>query len=290
VTEDREDIAGATGSFPFPCIVKPVRSFNTPFPSGKKNFVAESSRQLVDFYRQHPNLVGKTLWQEIIEGDDDSIHQCTLLIRKSGEVGPATCVRKIRQYMPGYGIMSFGHSERNDCLVTQSVRLLNQLNYRGLASLEFKYRSDGRCYFIEMNPRLPWYNSLFADANVNISYFAYLDLTESGVQVAPVEQRNDVYWLSFTKDLGSFLRKGKRDPVSAFQWLRSILAARSHAWWDWRDAKPFLASTLHLLGLGFDRMAGAVASVVSQSFHVSPGAGRDAGERLLPEASRQPKG
>ena len=51
------------------------------------------------------------------------------------------------------------------------------LGYRGLGSLEFKYRhKDSGYYFIEMNTRLPWYNGVFADAGVNLPHLAYLDL------------------------------------------------------------------------------------------------------------------
>src|SRR5437867_3552261 len=65
-----EDIRLAAQAFSFPCVVKPFRSFRTAFPSGRKNYVATSARDLLRFYEQYPDLVGTTLWQEVIDGPD----------------------------------------------------------------------------------------------------------------------------------------------------------------------------------------------------------------------------
>lgn len=79
----------------------------------------------------------------------------------------------------GYGIVRSLATERVEFIVAESARILEALEHRGLASLEFKVcQADGRHYFIEMNPRLPWDNSLFADAGVNLAYPAFPDLTQ----------------------------------------------------------------------------------------------------------------
>ena len=141
--------------------------------------IAQTPDDLGEFYGLNPELRGRTLWQEIIKGGDDSVFQCNVLVTARGLMGATVCIRKIHQYPPGFGSMSFGRTERVEFIVAESARILEALEYRGLASLEFKVcPADGRYYFIEMNPRLPWYNSLFADAGVNPSHPAFRDLTE----------------------------------------------------------------------------------------------------------------
>jgi predicted ATP-grasp superfamily ATP-dependent carboligase len=195
-------------------------------------------------------LIGQTIWQEVIEGKDEDIFQCTVLVRESGEITALFGIRKIRQFPPGYGIMCFGRSEENEIVAGMTLKLLRFLNYRGLASLEFKRQPrDNGYYFIEMNPRLPWYNALFADAGVNLPYLAYLDLTQkSELENLKPQQRNGVYWISFKADLGSFLRTRRERSESAWQWIKSVEKARSYAWWSWRDTLPFFRATVDWLG------------------------------------------
>ncbi len=256
ITQPDEDLARSARDFPYPCVVKPVRSFGIPFPPGMKNFVVYSPKDLVDFYKNNPGLKGATIWQKIIEGGDENIFQCTALIRQSGEVGAVSCVRKIRQNPPGYGSMCFGRSEWNHVVVFEALKLLRLLGHQGFASLEFKYQpKDGCYYFIEMNPRLPWYSMLFADAGINLPYLGYLDLTEQAdFLTLKREQQDEVYWINFKGELGRVVRTPQKSPISLLQWLGSMARARSYAWWEWKDPQPFLVATLHLVGRGIQRL------------------------------------
>jgi predicted ATP-grasp superfamily ATP-dependent carboligase len=248
ITQPGEDLAASVKDFSFPCLIKPIRSFQTGFPY-ERNFWAESPAALLEFYRQNPALLGLTIWQEIIEGEDDEVFQCTTFIRKSGEFGPLFLIRKIHQFPPGFGSMCFGRSEENDCVARDAVSLLHLLDHRGFASLEFKRRPrDGGYYFIEMNPRLPWYNALFRDAGINLPFLAYLDLSErSQFELATTKQKNDVYWITLERDFKWFLQKRRVHRTNLQRWLTSVLKARSFAWWSWRDPLPFFHSTLRLL-------------------------------------------
>jgi predicted ATP-grasp superfamily ATP-dependent carboligase/peptidoglycan/xylan/chitin deacetylase (PgdA/CDA1 family) len=261
VTRPDEDLAGLAEGLSFPCLIKPNRSFDTPFPADIKNVIVRSPAELLAFYQAHPELRGATVCQEIIEGGDDAIFQCTALIRASGEVGAVFCARKLHQYRPGYGVMCFGRSEENDVVAALTLRLLRALQYRGLASLEFKRRAqDDRYYFIEMNPRLPWYNSLFLGAGVNLPYLAYLDLA-GGPRSHPivVRQRDGVHWISFKLNLGWLLMSPGKIRVRLLSWLRSLARARSYAWLDWRDPMPFLRATTNLAARLCQELYAAIA-------------------------------
>lgn len=267
ITARGEDLGRTAGSFTYPCIVKPSQSFGADFPPGLKNFVAESREALDGFLAAHPTLAGSTIWQEVVPGGDDTIFQCTVLVSEAGATGGVCTIRKIHQYPPGFGITSLGRTEANPDIVRESRRLLESLSYRGIASLEFK-RYGGSHYFIELNPRLPWYNALFTDAGVNLPYLAYRDLV--GEPLATVVQRNAVYWASLGEELGWLARSRRRERVSLLAWLGGIARARSRAWWNWGDPVPALRALAHLVGQIFGRKRNRLGP--------APSAG--AGERL----------
>lgn len=225
--------------FPYPCIVKPLHRYTAAFPGPSKVFLAESRDKLMEFVESHPQLIGTTLIQEVVEGGDDQIFQCTALVKNSGEIGAYATVRKLRQYRPGYGSMCYGRTEPNDAIVQEAFKLLHALGYRGLGSLEFKYRPrDRKYYFIEMNTRLPWYNGVFADAGVNFAHLAYEDLMDVHGTQRP-EQKQNVFWMSVRENRYWYVetepRRGKM-----WEWIRSVVGANSYAWWNWRDPMPSL--------------------------------------------------
>lgn len=247
-TQTDEDLGRSARDFAFPCLVKIVRHFDRAALPPVDLVVFHSAVELLALYHRHPELRGKTLWQEIIEGEDDNVFECNVLIRRSGDVGGIVSVRRLRQYPPQFGMMSYGRSEENEVVIAETLKLLQLLNYRGLANVEFRYQpKDDRYYFIEMNPRLPWSTFLFTEAGVNLPYRAYLDLigAEDG-SAFRTKQEDGVYALSFNHDVGWYARtRGERE-TRLWQWLQSLRKARAHAWWDWRDPKPGLRAGLHL--------------------------------------------
>jgi predicted ATP-grasp superfamily ATP-dependent carboligase len=242
-THPADDISSRAKEMPFPCLVKPIHRQAATFPIAAKVFIARNHHELESFLRANPQLMGATLAQELIEGGDDQIFQCTALVKHSGDMVHAT-VRKLHQFPPGYGTMCHGKTERNDELVSESLKFLEALGYRGLGSLEFKYRqSDNRYYFIEMNTRLPWYNGIFNDAGVNLPYLAYLDLVgqPDAVELRTTQQR-EIAWTSYRQYSAWYKETRKEHPISRWSWICSVGRVRSFAWWNWRDPMPFVAS------------------------------------------------
>ena len=128
--------------------------------------------------------------------------------------------------------MCFGRTETNGIVVSESLRLVRLLGYRGLASIEFKRRaSDNRYYFIEMNARLPRYCGLLADAGVNLPHLGYLDLTAADRRSDPsLQQHDNVYWLAVGEDFLSVRQSREPRQGTLVRWIRSIRPARSFAW------------------------------------------------------------
>ena len=245
VSRKDDDMAAIARDFPYPCLVKPVHRYTASFPvESAKVFIARTPDELSEFFYKYPQLRGATLVQELIEGGDDQVFQCTTLVNQAGELVAYSTVRKLRQYPAGYGSMCYGRTEANETLAAEALKLVRALGYRGLGSLEFKHRErDGGYYFIEMNTRLPWYNGIFADAGLNLAHMAYLDaIGQATASPAMPRQRNNTAWISF-HNYSRWRREARSSsPLPVTKYLSAVAGTQSYAWWNWRDPAPFLAS------------------------------------------------
>ncbi|HSE53996.1 MAG TPA: hypothetical protein VLB00_17535 [Gemmatimonadales bacterium] len=233
----------------WPVIVKPRSGGDTPFPPGEKNAIVGNAGELTSLYRNLPALLGRTLCQEIVTGPDSDIYQVTALMRSGGREPVVSCVRKRRQYPRQRGTTSFGLTEWNPLLVEPALRVLGALGWRGIGSIEFKLGPGGTPYFIELNPRLPWYNHLFAASGVNLPELMYHDLTDAGAAGGDVpKQRDGVAWGHLANDLASHRAARPRPGVGAWiRWAVEHATARSSAWRCFSDPRPALAAYSALL-------------------------------------------
>jgi predicted ATP-grasp superfamily ATP-dependent carboligase len=244
------DVRADAHEFVYPCLVKPITRFRAGLPADAKTITCSSEDDLVALYQQTPDLLGRTVWQEIVEGEDDAIYQGTVLCPRPGEVAAIACVRKIRQFVPGFGITSFGRTEWQPDVVEQTTRLVEALQWTGIGSVEFKRSArDGQFYFIEMNPRVPWYNVLFADAGINLPFLSWCTLT--GDSVPAVRQTDGLAWISLASDVASFWHRHGCRSLSTRAWLGSLGNARSFSWFDAADPLPALATAVRQSALAW---------------------------------------
>ncbi len=232
----------------FPVIVKPRYTFGTGFPG--KNAVFDEPRALLNFFSGN-NLLGHCVIQQIIPSGDGDIIVTASYSADNGVVQAMYSGRKIRQHLPDYGATCFGISERHPDLEKQSRRFLENIGYKGFAALEFaRSREDGRAYFLELNTRTYYHNQLFADAGVDLTQVGYLSASGHDFRslLGPLEQREGLIWLDFRRDFQSMRIKRRQGRIRVAQWLRSIVAARSFAYWDWRDPVPFVLACIWRTG------------------------------------------
>src|SRR5207302_2573020 len=138
ITSAQDNMPRIAHDFVYPCLIKPVHRYTAGFPvEAAKVLIAQDARQTLDFFEQYPQLKGGTLMQELIEGGDDQVFQCTALVDRKGEIAAYSTVRKLRQFPPGFGSMCYGRTERNETMAAEAFKLLRALGYRGLGSLEF---------------------------------------------------------------------------------------------------------------------------------------------------------
>jgi predicted ATP-grasp superfamily ATP-dependent carboligase len=237
-----EELEHTAARLSFPVIVKPRYTYGTNFPG--KNAIIRTASEIAGFFSEH-HLLGSCVIQEIVPSGDGDILVTATYSGKDGRVRAIYSGRKLRQYLPDYGATCFGLSERHRDLEEASIRFLEGIGYTGFAALEFaRSRDDGRAYFIELNTRTYYHNQLFADAGVDLTRIAFLDLTgrEALSKAVACRQRDGIVWLDFRRDFQSMRIKRRAGQISIGSWLLSLARARSFAVWDWRDPLPFLSA------------------------------------------------
>ncbi len=243
-----DDIDVILAEFKFPVIIKPLNTFSTTFPGNKKNIIIEDRDSLVRLFKNNNSLFGNCIIQEIIIGHDGNIVICSVYFSRDSEPLGVYTGRKIRQYLPDYGVTSYGVSEYIPEVEQISIRFLKSIGYKGLATLEFaRDIKSGEYYFLELNGRSYYHNMLFTDCNMNLSYIAYCDTVGIDLHEKFKRQREGLIWIDFSRDIASFWRKRKEHKIKFMEWLYSVTRARSFAVFNKSDILPFLYSTWLLL-------------------------------------------
>ena len=246
VPEGPEDIEHAAGQFRFPVIIKPALQEDPDFPG--KNVIVDDAAGLVAFYDDHPDLVRRTMFQELIPSGDGHIIGVNTYSGADGRVLAWTSHRRLRQWLPDRGASCYAVSEKQTALRELTVRLLDDLGYVGFAGVEYAEDvSTGEHSFLELNARVVLPNQLFADAGVDLTAIGYLEMCGRPTPQGVVQQ-DGVYWMDFHRDLPSSFIRWRRGQLGIREWIGDLRRVSSRATFDVRDPKPFVAS-LALLAL-----------------------------------------
>lgn len=237
------ELRAQAGQMRFPVLVKPADTFARPLPTGEKNVFFAERRALLDWAGAYAHGLSNMVFQEVIESGDGHIWLCGLLLDARSQPVLCASIRKVRQYLPDYGITSLGVTAPNPEIEAISKRLMTGLGYRGICTLEFaRDRRTGRHLLIEINPRTTYPNQLFTDAGVDFAQGLYRLLC--GEQVAAQEARPGLVWIDFARDLGSFKQKRAAGKLTLAGWLATVAAARSFAVFAADDLEPHLVESL----------------------------------------------
>ncbi len=231
----------AAASISYPCIVKPEDSYTGDFPG--KLFVASDRDALTVFFAKYPGACSGTLIQEIIPGDEKNIYQCTGYIPEQGGQAHLFTIQKIHQYPPNFGITTLGRGLENPRLAELTRGLLGGLGYRGFFSVEYKQHAvTGKYYLIEVNPRLPWYNSLFTFSGVNFPHIQYQSLVNPGEeQDLSATRKEGLFWIYLRNEAAGYLKRRKAGEDITFRgYWKYLFRKKAFAYLDRSDPLPFV--------------------------------------------------
>ena len=168
-----DDLSIIKDEITFPVVLKPYRS--RIFYDGKllpaTVDYASSWKDLVQLWDQFPFLEHKFLLQEKVKGAGKGI----FALYNSGRAVTFFAHKRIREKPPSGGVSVLRESVPVDPLLCDlSKRLLDNVNWHGVAMVEFKVSVDGIPYLMEVNARFWGSLQLAIDAGVDFPYLLYL--------------------------------------------------------------------------------------------------------------------
>jgi predicted ATP-grasp superfamily ATP-dependent carboligase len=229
----------------YPCILKPDYSRSgARVLSGRKLLVVDSPRELLDAWAALNADHISCVVQEIVPGPDTALVSYLGFWDGEGRERASITKRKLRQFPALYGNGSIQRTEDLPLVAEYSRRLLQALDFRGFAGVEFKEDPrDGSLKFIEINPRSSAMNELAVVAGVDFPWIAYRSLAGQFAPTEPPAFRAGVTCVNEEWDVQAFLEQYRAGEISFGEWRKSlrgahrIIAARD-------DPKPFVAGLL----------------------------------------------
>ncbi len=267
---DRADAVAAIGdTVGYPCILKPALRLDA-----FKAAIARSPHELTALYSRASQHGGDFIVQEWIGGRDGDVYFCYAYIGRDGRPRGVFVGRKLRQFPRGTGIAVESEGCNEEFVLEESLRILEQSEYRGFGSTEFRRDATGAFYLIEMTVGRTDYNVACAIANgVDLPVLGYYDTVRIAVDSKPPRQVNRRRWVDVeynVKALWEERRAEHRTRVRTIAMIvRSVVGTRVFTLFDPGDPRPFLAYVVTRIGgiprAILRRMGGRLARVASAS-------------------------
>jgi predicted ATP-grasp superfamily ATP-dependent carboligase len=195
-----EDLDAIDASFPIG--VKPAVKEDFFYATKAKAWRANNRDELRDLFLKASSHVGSNeiLVQEIIPGDGRcQFSSCVLF--KNGVAIANMEAQRWRQHPPEFGrAATFVESIDLPEIVEPSLRFLREINYYGLAEVEYKLdHRDGKYKLLDVNARTWGFHALGRPAGVDFSYLLFAD--QVGEIVGPCRGRAGVGWIRMITDI-----------------------------------------------------------------------------------------
>ena len=224
----------------FPLLVKPLRrekcwDVATPAKAAIVRHQGELDALVELLHVQHPQVIV----QQPVPGPETLLESYHVYVDSSGSVAAEFTGRKVRTYP-----MALGHSTAvvtSDApdVVRLGREIVEALDLRGVAKLDFKRDADGRLWLLEVNPRFNMWHNVGAAAGVNIPAVVWADLV--GLPRPPMTPaRPGVAWCRVERDYLAAREEG----MNMWTWLRWTAAAETKTPLDFSDPVPMLAGAL----------------------------------------------
>ena len=199
------DAARLAREVAYPCILKPreQRSFTEQF--GVKVIAIPDAAEFIDWARRTAGH--GMLAQEIVPVTPDGFHSLCAYVAPGGATLGAFVGRKVEQYPGGFGTGCLVESAALPLLVERGVRVLQALNYHGIAEVEFLYDPrDGEHKLLDVNTRVWKWIGLPIAAGVDLPWLAYA--TTIGRALDPVAPRSGRQTWVYLKDYMALRKMG----------------------------------------------------------------------------------
>ncbi len=229
----------------FPVIAKPVfRGISSDTNEAEKfRFLNDNRLKLIqntdelrDFIEKAGDYKKYIVFQQFVRGMSDMMHTVGIYANENSEVLSVFTGRKVRGYPADSGDNVVGESYKvPDSIIKNSVRIVKEMKYSGIA--EFEYKKDevtGDYFLIEINPRAWSWIGITPYCGVNIPVIAYQNMTGGDVAIENQQYNYNFRYVKLMQDFSNCLfRYRKMHP----KWSMGILE-----WWkETRSTKKIYA-------------------------------------------------
>ncbi len=191
----------------------------------------------------------RVLLQRFIPGRGAGV----FMLYQQGKLRAQFAHRRLREKPPKGGVSVLSESTRLEPkLAEQSEKLLDALDWHGIAMVEFRHGEDGRFYLMEINPRLWGTTQLAIAAGVDFPRLLYRLAIEEPLGPAPAYRLGQrLRWIP--GDIDHLYLRGKEEgALSVLRGLWAFATTRlqgtDYDTWRWSDRGPIWEELKQYLG------------------------------------------
>jgi len=193
--------------------------------------ILTSPQKAEEYINNNQKYSNHIILQEYVKGLSNQMYTVGVYANKNSKVLGLFTGRKVRGYPADSGDCIVGQVETVPKFIVElSKDIVREINYSGIAEIEFKRDEDsGDFYLIEINPRSWSWIGITAHCGVNLSLIAYLDLTGQQVDYKQsLISTGSVKYVKIISDFINCLFRYKNDQpewkVNFKEWKDSLKA------------------------------------------------------------------
>jgi predicted ATP-grasp superfamily ATP-dependent carboligase len=237
-----DEIAAVAREIAYPCLIKPSVAGVEWRRRGLKILLARTPQELIAQYLMAYAIHPVHIVQEVTPGPDSALHFSLTYADARGTLLAMFTGRKLRQWVPRFGISSMAISEWNPEIDRLTRATLAALRYTGYGSVEFKrHAGTGVLLMTEVTARTWYPHALCEYVGINLPYLAYCDLHGFEPGPLPTGFEDGVKWIDEEGDFRSALYYWREGELSLGEWLRSYRGKKRYAIMAADDLRPAAA-------------------------------------------------
>ncbi|MGH3925166.1 MAG: ATP-grasp domain-containing protein, partial [Pseudonocardiaceae bacterium] len=228
----------------FPLIVKPARrdqAWDSIEPT--KAVRVDSLADLATMADRHPGADSMFVLQQLVDGPESAIESYNVYVDRAGDVVGEFTGRKLRTLPPFYGHATALTTTHHQDVLDLGRKIVQALDFTGVAELEFKRSPTGQLFLLEINARFSVWHHVGARIGVNIPALVYADLTGARTEPRGTEPRAELpdaaTWVH-PKDVFAACASGMR----LGEWTRWAVRSEAKAYWSLSDPMPLLITSI----------------------------------------------
>lgn len=250
---NQEDLDKITEALSFPLILKPyVRTSGWRKAKLSKAYYIDKKEELRKLFEEIYPIESRLMVQEWIPGGDANVFYCLVYFNDQSECLASFTGYKIRQWPVGTGTACSTTFVDNPFVSKKAIEILQQLEYKGFGSVEFKRHDiNGKYYLIEPTVGRVEQIGYVATVNgVNLPLHCYNSLTQSSIKELPPPEKKVIYIEEPTEIASAFVHIKKR-LISLGAYIRSLKGPKAYRYYNKGDLGVFMGLFLKAISYPF---------------------------------------